>query len=360
MRTAISTPRVVAVALTGLVAGTLFAVPAAQAESAVHASSAAAIRAADTAVIVRADISAGLETQLGNRAAGSYEDASGKLVVNVTDQAGVAAVQATGATARLVKNSIATLNAASADLTKNAKIPGTAWAMDPVNNVLTVQADSTVTGAKLAKVKSEAAKFGAAVKVTSIPGKISLRITGGDAIYHSPYRCSLGFNVLRGGQPAFLTAGHCGNLGGAWSNSAGQVIGQTAGSSFPGNDYAIVTYTANVSRAGHVDMYPGENDIARASSAYVGETVTRSGSTSHVHSGKVLGLNATVNYAEGSVSGLIYTNVCAEGGDSGGSLFTGNVALGLTSGGSGNCTAGGQTYFQPVTEPLSVYGASIY
>lgn len=71
-------------------------------------------------------------------------------------------------------------------------------------------------------------------------------------------------------------------------------------------------------------------------------------------------LNATVNYAEGSVSGLIQTNVCAEPGDSGGSLFAGNTALGLTSGGSGNCSSGGTTFFQPVTEALSVYGVSVY
>jgi streptogrisin D len=67
-----------------------------------------------------------------------------------------------------------------------------------------------------------------------------------------------------------------------------------------------------------------------------------------------------VNYAEGSVSGLIRTNVCAEPGDSGGSLFSGSAAIGLTSGGNGNCTIGGTTYFQPVTEALSVYGVSIY
>jgi streptogrisin D len=36
------------------------------------------------------------------------------------------------------------------------------------------------------------------------------------------------------------------------------------------------------------------------------------------------------------------------------------VALGLTSGGSGNCSSGGTTFFQPVTEPLSVYGVSVY
>ena len=47
-------------------------------------------------------------------------------------------------------------------------------------------------------------------------------------------------------------------------------------------------------------------------------------------------------------------------GDSGGPLYSGTTALGLTSGGSGNCTSGGVTYFQPVTEPLSVYGMSVY
>jgi hypothetical protein len=70
--------------------------------------------------------------------------------------------------------------------------------------------------------------------------------------------------------------------------------------------------------------------------------------------------NATVNYAEGTVTGLIKTNVCAEGGDSGGSLFDGTKAIGLTSGGSGNCTSGGTTYFQPVVEALNAYGVSVY
>jgi hypothetical protein len=30
------------------------------------------------------------------------------------------------------------------------------------------------------------------------------------------------------------------------------------------------------------------------------------------------------------------------------------------SGGSGNCTSGGTTFFQPVTEALSAYGVSVY
>jgi streptogrisin B len=32
----------------------------------------------------------------------------------------------------------------------------------------------------------------------------------------------------------------------------------------------------------------------------------------------------------------------------------------MTSGGSGDCTAGGTTFFQPVTEALAVFGVTIY
>ncbi len=83
----------------------------------------------------------------------------------------------------------------------------------------------------------------------------------------------------------------------------------------------------------------GTQDITRAANAYVGENVRRSGSTTGVRGGYVQALNATVRYAEGSVYGLIQTNVCAEPGDSGGSLFDGTAAIGLTSGGSGSGTA---------------------
>ena len=53
------------------------------------------------------------------------------------------------------------------------------------------------------------------------------------------------------------------------------------------------------------------------------------------------------------------TNVCAEPGDSGGSWLSGNQAQGVTSGGSGNCTSGGTTFFQPVNEILGRYGLTL-
>jgi streptogrisin D len=305
-----------------------------------------------------------LTARLGDRTAGSYLDpASGRIVVTITDASAVQHVAAAGAIPRVVTHTASQLARSAATLNSSARLAGTAWAVDPASNQVLVSVDSTVTGTRLAQLDSVIATLGDTVRVEHVSGAFSLRIAGGDAIYGGQYRCSLGFNVRSGSTYYFLTAGHCGNIASTWySNSSHtSVLGSTAGSSFPGNDYAIVRYTGSATHTGDVDLYNGTTqDITSAGTAYVGESVRRSGSTTHVHSGSVTAVNATVNYAEGTVTGLIRTNVCAEGGDSGGSLYSGAIALGLTSGGSGNCTSGGTTFFQPVTEALSVYGVSVY
>ena len=114
---------------------------------------------------------------------------------------------------------------------------------------------------------------------------------------------------------------------------------------------------------GHPSRFFEETAInsPSAANAFVGESVTRKGSTTGVHSGKITALNVTVRYSGGGkVGGLIQTTVCAEPGDSGGPLYDGSKALGLTSGGSGDCSRGGTTFFQPVTEPLQAFGAQVY
>jgi hypothetical protein len=274
------------------------------------------------------------------------------------------ALLATEASAAPVGPSTLSAGAITSTLSKDASIPGTAWVTTPDGRII-VSYDDTVGGSKLAALTGVTKQFGSRITLEKIPGKLSKKISGGDAIYGGQYRCSLGFNVRNSaGTYYFLTAGHCGNIASTWySNSSHTTtLGTTAGSSFPGNDYAIVKYsTSYTNHPGNVDLYNGTTqDITSAANAFVGEAVKRSGSTTGVHSGTVTGTNATVNYAEGTVTGLIKTNVCAEGGDSGGALFDGTKALGLTSGGSGNCSSGGTTFFQPVTEALSVYGVSVY
>jgi len=247
-----------------------------------------------------------------------------------------------------------------AALDRSAAIPGTSWGVDTAAHQVVVTADSTVTGAKLDQLKAAMAKLGSTARLERTAGTMTPFIAGGDAITGGGFRCSLGFNVTRGGQAHLLTAGHCGNVTTTWS-AGGQVIASRVNSQFPGNDFSIFRFTANVSHPSSVDLYNATSRaITRAANATVGQSVTRSGSTSHVHSGRVTALNVTVHYSDGStVTGMIQTTVCAEPGDSGGSLFSGNTALGLTSGGSGNCTSGGTTFFQPVVEALNTYGATI-
>jgi streptogrisin D len=253
--------------------------------------------------------------------------------------------------------------AITATLSKDASIPGTAWQTNPDGRII-VSYDDTVTGGKLTALTNVTKQFGDRVTLEKMSGTLSKFIRGGDAIYGGQYRCSLGFNVRSGSTYYFLTAGHCTNIASSWyaNSSKTTLLGTRSGTSFPGNDYGIVRYsTSYTNHPGSVNLYNGSTqDITSAGNAYVGQAVKRSGSTTGLRSGSVTGTNATVNYAEGSVSGLIRTNVCAEGGDSGGALFAGSVALGLTSGGSGNCSSGGTTYFQPVTEVLSRYGVSVY
>ncbi|MEU1166767.1 S1 family peptidase [Streptomyces sp. NPDC005921] len=302
-----------------------------------------------------------LAAGLGTDTAGTYYDAQAKnLVVNVLDDAAAQTVEAAGAKARLVANSLAELDGARTALKRDATIPGTSWATDPVGNKVVVTADKTVTGADLTKLAKVVDGLGEKVELRHSKGEFKPFIAGGDAISGSGGRCSLGFNVVKGGEPYFLTAGHCTEAISTWSDSSGDVIGQNAQSSFPGNDFGLVKYTSGVDHPSEVDLYDGSTrKITGAAEATVGMKVTRSGSTTQVHDGTVTGLNATVNYSEGTVSGLIQTDVCAEPGDSGGSLFSGSDAIGLTSGGSGDCTSGGETFFQPVTEALSATGTQI-
>jgi streptogrisin D len=248
-------------------------------------------------------------------------------------------------------------------LTREASVPGTAWAIDPSTNQVQLTVDSTVTGARLAAVQRAVSGLGETVRVQHVTGAFHTMITGADAIFGSSYRCSLGFNVRSpAGAYYFLTAGHCGNLASTWyaDSSHTAVAGMRWGTSFPGNDFALIRYTSALAHPGMVNLYGAYGQITRAANARLGEAVYRSGSTSGVHSGRVTALNVTVHYPEGTVGGLIQTNICAEGGDSGGPLFDGTTALGLTSGGNGNCRSGGTTFYQPVTEALSVYGVSVY
>ncbi|MCE7011866.1 S1 family peptidase [Kibdelosporangium philippinense] len=251
---------------------------------------------------------------------------------------------------------------AAPNLTEMRGMVGTAWSTDPETGQTLVTADSTVNTEQwnnLLTTRSDK------VQVVRAPGQFRLLAEGGDAIFAGQSRCSLGFNVtMSNGAPGILTAGHCTAAGRQWSvQQGGRAVATVQQSTFPGNgDFALLSYNnANTNAPSTVDTGNGRTvQIQRAANPRVNQNVLRMGSTTGLRSGRVTGLNATVNYPEGRVTGLIQTTVCAEGGDSGGPLFTQDgTALGLTSGGSGDCRQGGVTFFQPVTEALQVFGARL-
>ncbi|MEU6478731.1 S1 family peptidase [Streptomyces sp. NPDC047017] len=321
-----------------------------------------------------------LARTLGDAFAGAYYDSAGRhLVVDVAsgDDSVLARARTAGATVRAVRNSAAELRSAARTLRAKAAVPGTAWAVDPRTNKVVVTADRTVTGARWDTVRSAVSGLGsgtAALKRSA--GTFKTLAAGGDAIFAQAQgggtvRCSLGFNVTAAdGSPAFLTAGHCGVAAERWADAQGGApVATVDRATFPGNDFSLVTYDDPATRApGEVDTGDGRTvPITRAVQATVGQGVFRMGSTTGLHDGTVTGLDATVNFRSetdpdgvDTVTGLIQTDVCAEPGDSGGSLFTQDGgAVGLTSGGSGDCTQGGETFFQPITTALQATGATL-
>jgi streptogrisin C len=302
-----------------------------------------------------------LKSELSDRFAGAWLEKNGsKLVVGVTNEADAALVRSAGAEPKLVKRTLEQLDKVKADLDSQAQFAGAdihAWYVDPVTNSVVVEAADT--GASLASVGNFVAAAGKdkdAVRV--VPSKERpqplYNIVGGNAYYIGSGRCSVGFAVTAGG---FVTAGHCGTAGSATKGYNQVAQGTFQGSSFPGNDYAWVR--TNTSWTPTNQVAGTATRVAGSTVAAIGASVCRSGSTTGWRCGTMQAYNATVNYSQGSVSGLTRTSVCAEPGDSGGSYISGSQAQGVTSGGSGNCTTGGTTYFQPVNEILSVYGLAL-
>lgn len=308
---------------------------------------------------------ASLISRLGTaRTAGTWIDSAGRTVVAVTDEKAAAQVERAGARAKMVGHSMNEMKAAARTLRAAPRVAGTAWVMDYRTNRVVVQADSTVSASDWSSMTKVASGIGGFVRMERTQGTFTTRLNGAQPILSTGGRCSAGFNVTNGQSDFILTAGHCGPKGSTWfaDNQGNQQLGTTVQSNFPGNDFSLVQYASGSAGQGADIVAIGNGNgvrITGVADAAVGQRVFRSGSTSGLHDGEVKGLDATVNYPEGTVTGLIETNVCAEPGDSGGPLFSDGIALGVTSGGSGDCTSGGTTFFQPLTKAMQALGVQL-
>jgi streptogrisin C len=305
-----------------------------------------------------------LQNALGKRFAGAWVSgaASADLTVASTEVADGPAIEAGGARAVVVKTPLADLRTAKTKLDRAV----TGKALDtPVRyidvrtNRVTVQATSRAAADKLV----EAAGVDSAlvdVKVSADQPRALYDIRGGDAFYiDDTARCSVGFGVTKGDQQGFATAGHCGKAGARTTGFNQVAQGTFQASVFPGQDMSWVGVNSDWTATPAVKGDGEDVQTAGSVQALTGAAVCRSGSTTGWHCGTIEQHDTSVNYAEGTVDGVTRTTVCAEPGDSGGSYISGTQAQGVTSGGSGDCTSGGTTFYQPINPILSAYGLTL-
>lgn len=303
---------------------------------------------------------------LGDKYAGGWFDpATGRLVAQTTDAARAATLRASGVDVRTVSHSERQLdgikNALDSAAGRAAPPSITGWYVDTRSDSVVVTVNRTARDAATEQFLARANGLGAnTVREVDVTESVRTLTTirGGDPYYiDKRARCSIGFAV----QGGFVSAGHCGQAGSTATVASGAALGTFQGAHFPGaGDYSWVKAAAGAAPQPVVNNYRGGTMPVRGSTpAAVGASVCRSGSSSGWHCGTIQAKNQTVNYPEGTVSGLTKTNVCAEPGDSGGGWLSGQQAQGVTSGGSGDCKNGGTTYFQPVNQILSAYGLTL-
>lgn len=310
----------------------------------------------DTAVRTERHLQAELDGDFG----GAWlADGGRRLVVAVTDPLAADRVVAAGAEPRLVSHNEEHLDTVKAKLDRAGSPPRsiTSWYVDVESNTVVVEARPH---ARLA-----AARFLAASGVADEPVRIEQAsgspqvlqphpLREGDPYYiNGLSRCTVGPLVVTStsGDNGFVTAGHCGSVGDSTRGFNFEPQGIVRASSFPGADYAVVMVN---------DDWLPEPSFAGSQEAPIGATVCKRGPTTGLTCGIITHKNQTVNYPQGVVSGLTRTTICAEPGDSGAPVFTpDNQVQGTMSGGSGSCTSGGFSFFQPLNPVLSALNLTL-
>ncbi|WP_407637393.1 ricin-type beta-trefoil lectin domain protein [Catelliglobosispora koreensis] len=295
-----------------------------------------------------------VQSSLGERFAGAWFD--GRLRAGVTSDADAQRARQLGAEPVRVRWTLRQLETGKSALDqRQAGAQVHSWYTDvTANRVVVTAASAEAAGQFTRGLDPELIKL----TVSAAAPRPLYDTRGGDQfVINGNTLCSIGFAVAGG----FVTAGHCGGVNSPTLGYNNVSQGTFRGSSFPVNDYAWVQTNGNWVSRPWVNNYAGGNvGVAGSQEAAIGSSICRSGRTTGWRCGVIQAKNITVNYGNGAlVYGLTQSNACAEPGDSGGSWISGNQAQGITSGGSGNCSSGGTTFFQPVNEVLGAYGLSL-
>jgi streptogrisin C len=320
-----------------------------------------------------------LEQQQGRNFAGSWieRNADGSFQFVVASTTFAPQASPAGVEIRQARHSLASLDTAKGQLDslgQRAQVPQGVygWHVDVTTNSVVV---SVAPGAQRNGIDFVAASGADASTVrfetmASAPRPLATFQCGSEYLSYDGanyWYCSVGFSVTKGTEQGFATAGHCGDAGDKAfylvSSRTVSQIGAFAASNFPNVDRAWVkvdnSHTLLPSVAGS-----GSVAVKGSTEAPIGAALCRSGRTTGWKCGVIEAKNASVTYPEGMVNGMTRTNICAEGGDSGGPFITGaGQGQGTLSGGSGSCKGGqaklAKTYFFPLNATLQAYNLTL-
>ncbi len=244
--------------------------------------------------------------------------------------------------------------------------------IDPRTNAVVLHVAEIVSASQRAQIEGLSHSSPVAVELRELPAEhfevapracdaahrmCGLPMRGGVGIfppeYSSSYVCTSAFRALGNtdGKRYVLTAGHCVKLEGTvywpWVTRDNALAQKSIGTLnqwwYPGHDWAKIDATgswANASSWPAMVAYWGVNHeypIKGEASSFVNQVVCHSGKTTGGSCGTVRNKNVTATYgSDGKITDLTVIkgpNFCAWYGDSGSPYFSGNMAIGIESGG---------------------------
>lgn len=310
-----------------------------------------------------------LRTRFPDTFAGAWLDPSGAPLIGLAEGPDAAAareaVESAGYTVKDLPNSERTLQDQLSKANEwIGKLPAplaglvSGAAVDVVNNNLVLRVADTldVGGLQLpdflqgAVVALQPALGSVAPQVVDNGGAPADAMFGGDSYAAEnaagAFRCSLGFNGTDGsGRTVNISAGHCDpNRTGGGASQVFQMtgdgvfgprIGYFARTNLEGHDFSIIRIDDGAAYRfqNNLVRVPGRSPLHITGTAdpVVGAPVCKSGLTTGFTCGNINAVNQTVDVGSRTLTNGFSANICALQGDSGGTVVTGDRALGISS-----------------------------
>ncbi|MEE1930774.1 S1 family peptidase [Streptomyces sp. TRM 70351] len=224
----------------------------------------------------------------------------------------------------------------------------------PVRGLLAAVAGALALLLAVSAPPAAAGTSGAGAERAAAP----LPLYGGDMLYSRSGRCLLSFNAYRGRAQHGIIPADCGPVGTQWYRDSALTtpVGATSHTS---RVYAVISYGDGVDARPAVRQGTRIIGLTGMRTPVLGQSICHTSVVSGLTCGTVTGLNQTVVFPGGVITGLIRATTCAHPIDMGAPALVGSQAVGFLLGGSGNCPTGGTSFYQPLAPVLATFGLTL-